>query len=587
MLSLENGLRKEQLNVLESEHIEDIILKKSSQKEDCQKIKVEKSVTQEYPQTVKKRIWKNKSDISKTDSQNTRSLRTLEVVLTLRGKDLKPFWNQQSREISQKLWLPIEIDCVDLDSNSLNGSLPVLKGKSWFSTKRLIPRKKNLLKTSSQSSQCSPLEFTDSENIRTKLENKLKCLRIPLLPTREQKEKLIQVRNQQAWFYNASIDILNKDDNMKKCSYIGELSGQKLRDVIRKYKYVEEKIDNFTFMDFEYDEDQTSFPIPDYLDQVHNRVIRGGIMSLVNAVKAAESNKKNGNIKSYHLKYKTKKDKKYTIYLEDKSYPKWINKIQGSYSYKRKRIPLSDLLEQIPIKNMIISLDRETDKYFMYLPVDATFIPSGCENQTNQMSNRKHDYISLDTGIRTFQTGFSDDHIVQIGDGNSTRLSDILKQIDVIQRDMNTCMCNRKRKRLRKRKLCLYYRLKCLVDDIHWKTCNFLVSNYKFIMMCDFAISGMVKKNNLSKMTKRLMYIYSFYKFKERLKYKAEVNGIPLCYVDESWTSKTCSCCGEINNTLGTSKSFKCHDCNFICDRDVNGARNILIKNWEIYRPSL
>jgi transposase len=53
--------------------------------------------------------------------------------------------------------------------------------------------------------------------------------------------------------------------------------------------------------------------------------------------------------------------------------------------------------------------------------------------------------------------------------------------------------------------------------------------------------------------------------------------------VDEAWTSKTCSRgCGKENMKLGGNEVFTCidHTCNFIiCDRDVNGGKNIALKN--------
>jgi transposase len=48
--------------------------------------------------------------------------------------------------------------------------------------------------------------------------------------------------------------------------------------------------------------------------------------------------------------------------------------------------------------------------------------------------------------------------------------------------------------------------------------------------------------------------------------------------VDEAYTSKTCGRCGSLHDGLGKSKVFKCPSCDFTLDRDVNGARNILIR---------
>ena len=87
----------------------------------------------------------------------------------------------------------------------------------------------------------------------------------------------------------------------------------------------------------------------------------------------------------------------------------------------------------------------------------------------------------------------------------------------------------------------------------------------------------MVKKDKrkLCKSTVRAMESYSFYTFGERLKQKCLEYGSTLIIVNEAYTSKTNSFSGEIFN-VGSRKSFK-YD-NITVDRDINGARNILIR---------
>jgi putative transposase len=46
----------------------------------------------------------------------------------------------------------------------------------------------------------------------------------------------------------------------------------------------------------------------------------------------------------------------------------------------------------------------------------------------------------------------------------------------------------------------------------------------------------------------------------------------------EEYTSKTCECCKKINKSLGSKKTFICPNCKFTIDRDINGARNIMLK---------
>lgn len=131
----------------------------------------------------------------------------------------------------------------------------------------------------------------------------------------------------------------------------------------------------------------------------------------------------------------------------------------------------------------------------------------------------------------------------------------------------------------KKKKSKLRSRIKHLVDELHWKTIGYLTQNYDTILLPEFPISQMVRKKNISKRTKRLMYSYRFYQFKMRLESKCIENGCQLLIVDESYTSKTCGGCGCQNEKLGGSKEFECPSCGVEIDRDANGARNILIKN--------
>ena len=48
--------------------------------------------------------------------------------------------------------------------------------------------------------------------------------------------------------------------------------------------------------------------------------------------------------------------------------------------------------------------------------------------------------------------------------------------------------------------------------------------------------------------------------------------------VNERYTSKVCSVCGEFKDDLDSSKIYKCKKCMSIIDRDVNGCRNIILK---------
>ena len=131
----------------------------------------------------------------------------------------------------------------------------------------------------------------------------------------------------------------------------------------------------------------------------------------------------------------------------------------------------------------------------------------------------------------------------------------------------------------KKIKLLEWRKIHNYVNELHWKTISFLIENYDVILLPEFEISNMVKGFKLQRIVKRLMYMFSFYKFKEKLKYKCKHYNKKLIIVDECYTSKTCTCCGNLKYDLGSNETYNCKECKTSIDRDTNGARNIFLKN--------
>ena len=167
---LETGLLKDVLDTQEQlEVINDTFVTEIFPEEKILFQPEETSATLEYPLLRKKKIWKDKLSILEIDTLNMKLLQTWDQVSTLNEKVLTPFWTQQSKDVSEKLWLPTEIDCVDsvLTSSQIS-SLHTPMGKSWFSITKKHPQNKNSLMTSFQSSQFSHPESMDLEGTKIK-----------------------------------------------------------------------------------------------------------------------------------------------------------------------------------------------------------------------------------------------------------------------------------------------------------------------------------------------------------------------------------------------------------------------------------
>ena len=212
--------------------------------------------------------------------------------------------------------------------------------------------------------------------------------------------------------------------------------------------------------------------------------------------------------------------------------------------------------------------------------------------------------VALDPGYRTLLTGYSDGHLLSIGDGvmklprwHEKRRAEMEKigsreRLRRLKRELRTCRSRRRRKILRKRirrmskghhrraKLAaLDRKLASRVDDLHWKTVAYLTANYRHILLGDMSPVRIISRDgNLHRRGKRRMVQLRYGSLVERLRFKCQCKGVSLTVVDESWTSVTCGACGYVN-PKSASKTFSCGRCRYTIDRDVNGARNIYLKS--------
>ena len=183
--------------------------------------------------------------------------------------------------------------------------------------------------------------------------------------------------------------------------------------------------------------------------------------------------------------------------------------------------------------------------------------------------------VALDPGVRTFQTYFSQREFGTIGDNINQEIRTINEKIDKLEA-LKESKNAKTKYALNKRCLLLRSKITNKVNDLHWKTASFLTQRYKIICLPIFK-TKQISVRNPNRKTNREMYNLAHYKFKMRLKYKASLNGCQVIDCCESYTSKTCTNCGILNN-VGSKKIYKCAECSCHIDRDLNGARNIYIR---------
>jgi IS605 OrfB family transposase len=104
----------------------------------------------------------------------------------------------------------------------------------------------------------------------------------------------------------------------------------------------------------------------------------------------------------------------------------------------------------------------------------------------------------------------------------------------------------------------------------------------KKIVNTDYTVFALENLKNIRKNTKaynkKLTYMignWSFAQLQSFVQYKAERIGKNIVYINPHYTSQQCSKCGCIEKKNRNGNIFKCVECGFELDADLNASRNI------------
>jgi IS605 OrfB family transposase len=292
----------------------------------------------------------------------------------------------------------------------------------------------------------------------------------------------------------------------------------------------------------------------------------GAVDDVCKAIKTGYANIKNGNIKHFRLKFRKRTEPNKCI-LVPKSFVKNNNgSIQIAPQFFKENC-IFKMGNRTKKKHGDIQINndarivRQRKEYWIIIPVPVVI-------QNKKLPNT---YCGVDPGVRTFMTLFGKDSIVEYKHSN-----EIMKKLDTkikILKDKRVNGNNRIRKERITR---LESRKDNLINELHWKTITHIVRNNDFIFYGNINSHNIVR-NGKNRTLNRDVNNLKFYKFKERLLYKAQQYGNKVYLVNEAHTSKTCSSCGCITE-VGSSKIYTCCGCKRVIDRDINSGKNILMK---------
>jgi putative transposase len=93
-----------------------------------------------------------------------------------------------------------------------------------------------------------------------------------------------------------------------------------------------------------------------------------------------------------------------------------------------------------------------------------------------------------------------------------------------------------------------------------------------------------IRKNKKNKKSFRYtLNSWSYYQLSQMIFYKAQLQGVPVQYIDPAYTSQNCSRCDHIGSRNG--KKFRCANCKHIDHADANAAFNIA-KSSKLIAPN-
>jgi putative transposase len=552
----EDGIKKVKLMLLELhpefDYIIDNVYLTLLVKKEIYIRKKESLIVESVPKN-KLTILKDKKNFIDPITLTMSWLKILGVVLTLKEKDCCEFWNSRCEENSKKLWFPTGTDYVDLRLNSLSGFSTKTIQNSWFSTKQIInPLAKNSPKTFSPSFTYSHVEKWEKDAIRV--------IKVKLNPTIQQEQILKKWAGTVRYVYNKILNLVKLNPELNKRTGFIKLC----KDCITK------KDNNIIKEGDTKPKDKFLY---DWELETPKDIRKGALRDVEKAFKTAWANLKAGNINSFGLKPRTKKEgteqsmeippnaikivRKKNKIIGFSIYNTFINNVIKIHKSSLKKINLKEI-------NMTVRLKRENNIWYLCIPYKARHITSKLKSKT----------AALDPGIRDFMTLYSEKQIIHITP-DFNKLDNLYEKLDKLKEKRNNRKISRKNYTLKRCKI--QERINNLVNDLHYKTITFLTKKYTSILLPSFETQEMVGSKKLNKKTKRYMNTFAFHKFKQRLIHKCSI--IKNCNVDivnEAYTSQTCGMCGNLKKT--TDKIITCDKCKITFDRDINGARNIYLK---------
>ena len=208
-----------------------------------------------------------------------------------------------------------------------------------------------------------------------------------------------------------------------------------------------------------------------------------------------------------------------------------------------------------------LSIKREASgKWFACIAAD--------EPPTGKFSNKKPK-VGIDLGLETFATLSNGEKFP-----NPRHIKKYENRLAFLQRKRaKTQKGSRNRKKANKTVARQYLKLKDTRQDFLHKLSHTLVKSYSLFCLEDLSCQQMAGKN-----FGKQIYDAGWGSFARMIQYKAESAGSEAIFVNPKNTTRECCMCGNLQDMPLNERIYGCKACGNSLDRDINAARNILMR---------
>lgn len=509
----------------------------------------------EFLHQNKKTILNDKEIFFLTNFQDTKCIKTLDQESTLSDRGCCLSYNILQEEWSQKLWLPQKTNCVEQPLISFNGSCTKGLQNSWFSTTVIKPKETNGQTNSFPLSKYFVVDGMAKEDTQ---KTTLKTRMIKLNPTKEQRKRILQFANDSRFVYNECVKHIN-DELAENRTFADKFKLRQMFVTAKKNEYFKDK---------------------EWLLQTPKCIRQQAIFECVDRYNTLL--KSGPNL----FDFKKKKEEVQTIgiekafkYNKEKQVLSILTKTIGNIRFFKGNTKRRDILKVLEQANHECKIKiSASGNMYLLVPVEI---------RKKEEKFDKRPVVSIDPGIRTFYTTYDleNKECFKIGDEANSIIANLYKEVDLIKEKLSKCDKQKKKRFYRRCLIKQYEKIKNKCNEFSHKVSNWLSARYSTIVVPQLNVRDLVSRKEGARTLRvksvRELLSIGHYNTLMKLKEKCKDKGSVLLIVKEFNTTRTCGKCGHLKTDIGSAKEWTCEKCGMQHDRDVNAARNILIRNMK------